>query len=241
MTSRTTAHLTSQCDDGFDSSSSCAAEDMAKAFGTKARPLRSIASRKTRRSSASTAISAGSMGISFPRPAQSQPYRSRNSRRRRKSECRSSARRAFPSKAKTSSVAASIRTRRPFIHCKYLAGLAQASARRRPLLCRDDRGRGRRGRRMASRSKRPATRAGAATPSSPPTRRSMIDSPSTPSRRPIAPMRWPSPCRGARCPTRSTGIRSILITTFACSPGPGNTDYPDRGRRRSQDRRGRRR
>ena len=60
---------------------------------------------------------------------------------------------------------------------------------------------------------------------SPPIRRSTTASRCTARWRPIAPMRWPSPCRAARCPMRSTGTWPIPTTTCASIPGPGTTDY----------------
>ena len=43
--------------------------------------------------------------------------------------------------------------------------------------------------------------------------------------RPIAPTRWPSRCRGARCPTRSTGTWPIPITTCGSIPARASIDY----------------
>ena len=52
----------------------------------------------------------------------------------------------------------------------------------------------------------------------------MTNTPSTPSRRRIAPTRWRSRCRKARCRMGSTGIRLKPITMCVCSPGKGKND-----------------
>jgi glycine/D-amino acid oxidase-like deaminating enzyme len=92
MTSRTTAHLTAQCDDGFHQLIGRRGEDIAKSWYQsqaasidRIRRHRSIVSRPTRKSLALRATSVALTAICSTRPAPTPRFSTANTRRRKPS------------------------------------------------------------------------------------------------------------------------------------------------------------